>query len=286
MQANFVLRLLAEGCGFLNDRSDLRVSVDGGFRRGFMYVDNILYPVTALGPGRRIVIWTAGCHRHCDGCANPELWEARHYQKISPERLADMVGSLMDQKKGQVDGLTITGGEPFEQAGDLCIFLDLLREKMRQAARTNAEAGIQTNAEAGIQTSAEAGIQTSAEAGIQISAETKLQTKAEVEVGIGQEEVSLTFPYGIQVFSGFLLEDLRGQAECAALLDRIDVLIDGEYIKEQNDGKTVLRGSLNQRIHYLNPAMEEIYAPYLKEGRKIENFVYDYRTLSVGIHNP
>ena len=227
-----------------------------------MYVDNILYPVTALGPGRRIVIWTAGCHRHCDGCANPELWESRPYQKISPERLADMVGSLMDQKKGQVDGLTITGGEPFEQAGDLCIFLDLLREKMRQAARTNAEAGIQ------------------------ISAETKLQTKAEVEVGIGQEEVSLTFPYGIQVFSGFLLEDLRGQAECAALLDRIDALIDGEYIKEQNDGKAVLRGSLNQRIHYLNPAMEEIYAPYLKEGRKIENFVYDYRTLSVGIHNP
>ena len=34
------------------------------------------------------------------------------------------------------------------------------------------------------------------------------------------------------------------------LLDRIDVLIDGEYKDSLNDGKSALRGSTNQRIHY------------------------------------
>lgn len=268
-----------------------------------MYVDNILYPVTALGPGRRIVIWTAGCHRHCDGCANPELWEPRPYQKISPERLADMVSGLMIQKEGQVDGLTITGGEPFEQAQEICLFLDLLEGRFRDSRKeSRKERGeedqgqvLHLEQEPGQKLEQMPGKKPEQKPGQKLEQMPgqKPEQKPGQEPGQKPErmpehetEQMEIFSCGIQVFSGFLLEDLRGQAECAALLDRIDVLIDGAYIKEQNDGKAVLRGSLNQRIHYLNPAMEGIYAPYLEEGRKIENFVYDYRTLSVGIHNP
>jgi len=244
-----------------------------------MYVDNILYPVTALGPGRRIVIWTAGCHRHCDGCANPELWEPRPYQKISPERLADMVSGLMIQKEGQVDGLTITGGEPFEQAQEICLFLDLLEGRFRDSRKESRKERGEEDQGQVLHLEQEPGQKLEQMPGQEPGQKPERMPEHETE----QMEI---FPCGIQVFSGFLLEDLRGQAECAALLDRIDVLIDGAYIKEQNDGQATLRGSLNQRIHYLNPAMEGIYAPYLEEGRKIENFVYDYRTLSVGIHNP
>lgn len=248
-----------------------------------MYVDNILYPVTALGPGRRIVIWTAGCHRHCDGCANPELWEPRPYQKISPERLADMVSGLMIQKEGQVDGLTITGGEPFEQAQEICLFLDLLEGRFRDSRKESRKERGEEDQGQVLHLEQEPGQKLEQMPGKKPEQKPGQKPERMPEHETEQMEI---FPCGIQVFSGFLLEDLRGQAECAALLDRIDVLIDGAYIKEQNDGKAVLRGSLNQRIHHLNPAMEGIYAPYLEEGRKIENFVYDYRTLSVGIHNP
>ena len=46
-----------------------------------MYLDRILYPVTSLGPGKRLCIWVSGCNARCEGCANPELWTQRPEQK-------------------------------------------------------------------------------------------------------------------------------------------------------------------------------------------------------------
>lgn len=40
-----------------------------------MYIDRLLYPITALGPGERIALWVSGCDRKCNKCANPELWD-------------------------------------------------------------------------------------------------------------------------------------------------------------------------------------------------------------------
>ena len=77
-----------------------------------MYVDRVLFPVTALGPGKRIAVWLVGCHRHCPGCANPELWSPKPSQKISVEKLSKMIRQMAIER--QADGLTITGGEPFE----------------------------------------------------------------------------------------------------------------------------------------------------------------------------
>ena len=50
-----------------------------------MYLDRILYPVTSLGPGKRLCIWVSGCNARCEGCANPELWTQRPEQFISVE---------------------------------------------------------------------------------------------------------------------------------------------------------------------------------------------------------
>lgn len=79
-----------------------------------MYVDRIVYPVHTLGPGNRIAIWMAGCSRRCPHCSNPELWDVRSYQHINNDRLADIIEKVIE--KESVDGITITGGEPFEQA--------------------------------------------------------------------------------------------------------------------------------------------------------------------------
>ena len=82
-----------------------------------MNVARILYPVNVLGPGNRIGIWMVGCNRACPGCSNPELWEQKPEYEIPVSRLIELIHSVSD--KHQVDGFTISGGEPMLQADEL-----------------------------------------------------------------------------------------------------------------------------------------------------------------------
>ena len=86
-----------------------------------MYVARILYPVRTLGPGCRIGLWMSGCHRGCPGCSNPELWEQREDQRIDVQQLSMLLHRIARQHP--VDGLTVTGGEPFEQCEELSVLL-------------------------------------------------------------------------------------------------------------------------------------------------------------------
>lgn len=63
----------------------------------------------ANGPGLRSVIWTQGCSLRCPGCFNPES----HAHGGTPFRVEELVDWVSDN---DVDGLTISGGEPLEQA--------------------------------------------------------------------------------------------------------------------------------------------------------------------------
>ena len=91
-----------------------------------MFVARILYPVEVLGPGKRIGIWLSGCTRECKGCSNPELWEHRKEQEISVSRLDVLLHRLAQDQS--IDGMTITGGEPMDQAGELSELLPLLSD--------------------------------------------------------------------------------------------------------------------------------------------------------------
>lgn len=182
-----------------------------------MYLDRILYPVTSLGPGKRLCIWVSGCNARCEGCANPELWTQRPEQFISVENLVLAIKKSVMGK--EIEGITISGGEPFDQAVDVIKLLNLLNCKV-----------------------------------------------------------------DILVFSGYLYEEIKNDITKNMLLEMIDVLVDGKYIEELNDGKSALKGSSNQCIYILNEKKEKLYDDYLKQGRQIQNFVYDYKTLSVGIH--
>lgn len=51
-------------------------------------------------------------------------------------------------------------------------------------------------------------------------------------------------------FSGYTLDEIRALPEGAAVLDRLDVLIDGRYVAGERLARG-LRGSRNQRIHLL-----------------------------------
>lgn len=82
-----------------------------------MYVARILYPVNVLGPGKRIGIWFNGCNHHCPGCSNPELWEPQERYKTTLETLMRLVEYICNNQT--VDGVTLTGGDPFAQADAL-----------------------------------------------------------------------------------------------------------------------------------------------------------------------
>jgi len=91
-----------------------------------MNVARILYPVRVLGPGDRIGVWVVGCHRACPGCSNPELWEQQPKYEISISDLLDIIRKIACQHP--VDGFTISGGEPMNQAEELVDLVDSLQE--------------------------------------------------------------------------------------------------------------------------------------------------------------
>lgn len=66
------------------------------------------------GPGLRFTVFAQGCPHHCAGCHNPHTWNA---EGGTP---TDSV-ALLARIRGNpwVDGVTLSGGEPFEQAAAL-----------------------------------------------------------------------------------------------------------------------------------------------------------------------
>ncbi len=80
-----------------------------------MQIDRVLYPITTLGPGNRLGIWTVGCPHHCFNCSNPELWEEDEMKDIEITNLFDILREYVDL----AEGVTITGGEPFYQPEEL-----------------------------------------------------------------------------------------------------------------------------------------------------------------------
>ena len=91
-----------------------------------MYVARILYPVEVLGPGKRIGIWFCGCPHHCTGCSNPELWDFNERYKTTAKTVISVIKSIASKK--QVDGFTISGGDPFYQREDLLYLLSQIKQ--------------------------------------------------------------------------------------------------------------------------------------------------------------
>lgn len=72
---------------------------------------------------------------------------------------------------------------------------------------------------------------------------------------------------GVIVYSGFTLDELERDDEKSSLLSEIDVLIDGRYIKELDDGRAYV-GSSNQIIHYLSSRYTNIGKDYYAASKR------------------
>ena len=82
-----------------------------------MRIANTVNDSIVDGPGLRFTIFTQGCPHHCPGCHNPDTHDPQGGQEVSVEDLIDMMG-----KNPLIEGLTLSGGEPFAQAAD-CVRL-------------------------------------------------------------------------------------------------------------------------------------------------------------------
>ena len=185
-----------------------------------MNIARILYPVEVLGPGKRIGIWVCGCKRGCSGCSNPELWNRKPEYEVTIDEVMNLIGRIAESH--EVDGFTISGGEPMDQTEALSELTDRIRR----------------------------------------------------------------YSEDILIYTGYKIEQLREREDLATneVLTRTAVLIDGEY-REAENTDVLLRGSANQRIHILNPKMENRYGAYLETAHnQIQNFTTRDGVVSVGIH--
>lgn len=84
-------------------------------------VNKAHFPVTVLGPGRRIGIWLQGCSIGCKGCVSKDSWAVDPGRMMRVEKLLSW---CRQTSSGVFDGVTISGGEPFDQPQALAALLD------------------------------------------------------------------------------------------------------------------------------------------------------------------
>ncbi|GMU63262.1 MAG: radical SAM protein [Myxococcaceae bacterium] len=65
----------------------------------------------AEGPGRRFALWVQGCTLRCPGCCNPEMFAPDRGGEVL--EAADVARRVLETPG--IEGLSVLGGEPFEQ---------------------------------------------------------------------------------------------------------------------------------------------------------------------------
>lgn len=154
-------------------------------------------PVSCVnGPGRRAVVWVQGCSKRCPGCSNPLTHSYRPHVLFAPKRLAECILTISG-----IEGLTITGGEPCEQAPAVGRLCRLVRKK-----------------------------------------------------GLS-----------VVLYTGWEYEDICRCDNQAVrdMLNWIDILVDGPFIKRLADKDLLWRGSSNQQIRFLT----DRYGPDCLRGK-------------------
>ena len=90
------------------------------------------FPVTTLGYGRRLGVWVQGCSIGCRGCVSHDTWDPGGGWDIDVEAVV----TWCEARRGRrIDGITISGGEPFEQAHALTGLLETLGAWRQQLRR-------------------------------------------------------------------------------------------------------------------------------------------------------
>ena len=164
-----------------------------------------------LGPYKRFIVWVQGCKRRCKGCIAKDSWALDGGELVEVDTIVQQI-----LRQENIEGITISGGEPFLQQDALCELIRKVREHK---------------------------------------------------------------DIGVIIYTGMKYSEI----ENTALAHSADLIIDGEYVKELNDNKS-LRGSSNQNALCLTERYNDIVSEYYGiNGRKIELILADGVTKMIGI---
>lgn len=149
-----------------------------------LQVAGFLEHSTVNGIGFRSVLFVSGCHHDCLDCQNKEMQDFSYGEETSIQTIYERIL----KNKPLLDGVTFSGGEPFEQSEALAS----LAKRLKQEG------------------------------------------------------------FSIWCYSGYTYEMLFNDPTKMCLLELVDVLVDGPFIKEKANSELKYRGSTNQHIYALN----------------------------------
>ncbi len=79
---------------------------------------------SVLGPGQRFVIWVRGCNKSCPGCISESWRNAGIKNYIDVRSVFEQILLIEDE----IEGITISGGEPFLQAAPLSMLCEWIKK--------------------------------------------------------------------------------------------------------------------------------------------------------------
>ncbi|MBR1911420.1 MAG: anaerobic ribonucleoside-triphosphate reductase activating protein [Treponema sp.] len=85
----------------------------------------------ADGEGVRVSLFVSGCRNRCKGCFQPETWDFCYGQEFTWQEEDEILEAL---KPDYISGLTVLGGEPFEEENQIVLtpFLQRVRNTFPQ----------------------------------------------------------------------------------------------------------------------------------------------------------
>ena len=93
---------------------------------GTIRLGHIVDHTEIYGPGVRSAIWVKGCTLACKGCWNKQYWPSTGGELITVDKLNEQLNSIED-----IEGITLLGGEPLQQAPEILQLIKLQKENNR-----------------------------------------------------------------------------------------------------------------------------------------------------------
>ena len=170
------------------------------------------------GPGFRFTVFTQGCSHHCPGCHNPQTHDPSGGTEHTVEELLERMRS-----NPLTDGLTLSGGEPFEQPKACAA---LAAELKRNGYGVWSYSGYL----------------------YEDLAKRADKARAERDRRIGALGGEALHENPEEAMVSGALADIADDLAVGDLLDSIDVLVDGPFVESRKSLELKWCGSSNQRL--------------------------------------